>query len=193
MADEQARESTPETDDATGAGGEKPDGRNGGDKDAGERKFTQADLERELGQRLQREKEKAARAAEQARKEATEKALKEQGEWQKLADDRAGEIARLEAEAARLPTLQEQADRYKAALEKHLEAQRKALPKYAIELLDHLDPVDQLAWLARHGDELARANGQAPGGTPNRGGGKSTVPDPSRSNDKQRSLITYQF
>ncbi len=165
MADEQVKsDAAPEkTADATGA-----EGQNGGEAGEPERKFTQADMEKQIGERLERERKKAASDAEKARKEAAEKTLREQGDWQKLADERGAEVAKLRETADQLPAVQEERDRYRTALEGHLATQRKGLPKHLIELLDKQDPVDQLTWLAQHADEVGKA-GQATNGTPNRG------------------------
>ena len=62
----------------------------------------------------------------------------------------------------------ETAERYKGALAAILATQRGNLPGHVIELLDRLDPVDQLEYIAKHQKELAAPNApQINAGTPN--------------------------
>lgn len=50
--------------------------------------------------------------------------------------------------AAQLETQAETAERYSAALKKYVNAEREGLPEYITALLDKMDAVDQLEWLA---------------------------------------------
>jgi hypothetical protein len=95
---------------------------------------------------------KAKKAAEQAAQKAEEERLAKQEEWQQLAEQRQARISELEP-------LSEDVERYKGAVEGLLEAQRKGLPDYVIALLDRLDPVDQLQWIAENGDKMASQAG----------------------------------
>jgi hypothetical protein len=72
------------------------------------------------------------------------------------------QIADLKAQVAEVETVRQRADRLEAALTAHLAAQRKGIEdKGVLELLDKLDPVDQLEWIAKHG--ATAAGGQRPG------------------------------
>jgi hypothetical protein len=127
-----------------------------------EPKFSQADLDRIVAERLQRAQAKADSDAAKARREAEEAAAAEKGEYQKLAEQRAQRITALEAQVAEAGTVQQRADRLEAALTAHLTAQRKGIEdKGVLELLDKLDAADQLEWIAKHG--ATAAGGQRPG------------------------------
>lgn len=94
---------------------------------------------------MQRAEEERAKATE----EAEAKQLADQQKWRELAEKRTKEIDGLKP-------YKEQAERYNAALLAILKAQRQGLPDHMIELLDRLDPVDQLEWIAKHGESAAR-------------------------------------
>ena len=96
--------------------------------------------------KAKKEAELAAQAAEEAR-------LAQEKEWQQLAEKRQARIQELEP-------LSEDVDRYKGAVTSLLEQRRAGLPDHIITLLDKLDPVEQLQWIAENADKLGR---QAPG------------------------------
>lgn len=96
---------------------------------------------REIEQQEQ-DKAKAAKAAEAKR-------LEEQQEWRELAEKRQAALVELEP-------YKEMAERYKGALGAVLEAQRKGLPEHITTLLDKLDPVDQLAWIADNQEAIRK-------------------------------------
>lgn len=99
--------------------------------------------------RWRTEQEKAAQTAAQAAEAAEAERMAQQQEWQKLAEKR-------QAALDEMKPYKETAERYKGALAAILEAQRANLPGHVVELLDKLDPVDQLEYIARHQVELAR-------------------------------------
>lgn len=101
---------------------------------------------------LQALKEADATRLEEAKK-ADEARLADQQQWQELAKRREGELAQATAEAkAKGETL----ERYQATLAKLLDERRKGVPKHVLPLLDRLDPVDQLAYIAEHEAELVK-------------------------------------
>jgi len=101
---------------------------------------------------------KKAEAERQAQtKAAEEQQLAAQQKWQELAQKREGELAKAEADAK---AKGEALERYQATVVKLLEERRKAVPKHVLPLLDRLDPVDQLAYIAEHEADLVKA---APG------------------------------
>lgn len=114
----------------------------------------QGELDAIIAERLAREERKRKEAEEKARKEAEERTLQEQGEFKTLAEQRAAELAearaKLEAAAADKKAL----ERYQSALKAQLEAARKDLPAHITALLDKLDPVEQLTWLAENREAL---------------------------------------
>jgi len=119
--------------------------------------FTQADIDKIIADRLARAKDgwdkKAADATKKAADKAEEQRLKEQAEWQALAEKHEAELAEIkpqyEASAERL-------DRYTTALTSYLESARAGVPGHIISLLDNLDPVEQLNWLTEHASELGK-------------------------------------
>jgi len=63
------------------------------------RRFTQAEVDAIIEDRLKREKRKAEEAAEAARQQAAAEAAAKNGEWQKLAEQRERELAQARKEA----------------------------------------------------------------------------------------------
>lgn len=120
---------------------------------------------------------------EEDRREAERKALEEQNEFKTL----------YEAEQKKVEEFapyKESAERYRGALETHLEAQKKDLPEHVKELLEKQDPVDQLDYLSKHRDQLVAAPQgvpQTPGGSSGTGGGGSDQSPAERA--RQRRLI----
>lgn len=83
----------PQTGDATGqATGQQ----NGGDSGKEEPKFTQADLDRLIKDRLERERAAAAAKAQKDKEAAEAEKLKEQAEWKTLAEQHEGRVKELE-------------------------------------------------------------------------------------------------
>lgn len=121
------RDDAPDTGDAPGT--------NGGNKNTG-RLFTQADVDRIVNERLDRE-----------RRRQEDQRLEEQEEYRELAETRLARIRELEP-------LEERVERLEAALERHLEAEREGLPDHILTLLDRMDVDEQLAYLAEHRDTL---------------------------------------
>lgn len=121
----------------------------GGDttEKSGEKLFTQEELDRIVTSRLERERAKADEATRKAKEAAEAKALEEQQEYQKLAEQRAGKIAELEPQA-------ESAKRYQDALTKLLATEKTGVPEHVLALLDKLDPVEQLEWIAANREKL---------------------------------------
>lgn len=154
-----------QTDDASGAG----DGQNGGQpfiSFSSEDDF-QAAIDERLKKRLERERAKSEEKAQRAREEAEAKALADQEEWKTLAEKRAAKLADLESNveqtATELETATQQAERLEKALTAQLAAQKDGLPEATLELLNRLDPVDQLEYLAKHrGSLTANTNGVPP-------------------------------
>lgn len=101
------------------------------------------------------EKAEALRA-EQAKKDA-EKVMAEQQQWQQLATQREQEREGLKTDMAALSAAH---GRYQTALKAILDERRKGMPAYLLTLLDKLDEVEQLEYIAANGEKLAP---QAPG------------------------------
>ncbi|HXI15149.1 MAG TPA: hypothetical protein VNM48_02170, partial [Chloroflexota bacterium] len=112
---------------------------NGGE----DRRFSQAEVDDLIKRRLERERQAAEDRTKREREAADEQRLKENQEFQKLADQRAKRIDELEP-------LKIKAERYEAALTVLLTEERKAVPEYVHPILDKLDPAEQLEWIAQN-------------------------------------------
>lgn len=151
----------------TGAG----DGQKNGTPPAGQVTFaSEADFQKKvdelLKERLEREKKKSDEAAKKAADDAAAEAAKKNGEWQKVAEQREKELAEAAKKLADVDPLQKKADKYEKSLKATLEAQRKDLPKHITDLLDNLDPADQLEWLAKNREALGKKNPEGVPPTP---------------------------
>ena len=136
--------------------------------------FTQADIDRIVKDRLEREKSAREKATAKAKEEADAEALKKNQEWQALAEKNETRANELLAKLGELEPLGDQVTRYKGALEKYLATKKKDLPKHVLVLLEKLDPIEQIEYLAANREDLGKA-GKVEGVPPS--------PDP-----KQRTL-----
>lgn len=153
----ETEQDNPTTGNGTGQQGDNAQQQNAGD---GDKRFTQAELDAIVADRLKRATESAERKAATERQKAEERAATEQGQFKELAEQRQSRIAELEPFEAK-------ATRYEAALTTLLTAQRKDLPGHLTALLDKLDPAEQLEWIAANQDALKPTNGSAgPNPTP---------------------------
>ena len=137
-----------------------------------EKTYTQAELDAKVEERLLRERKQAADRETKARTEAEAKALAEQGEFKKLSETQAKTLLDLTAErdglSAERESLKAKADKYEKALNSLLDTHKAAIPEHVKPLLDRLDPVEQLQWIADNGGKVGvngvpatpKANGQ---------------------------------
>jgi len=137
--------------------------------------FSQADVDRIVKDRLEREKSAREKAAAKLREDAEADALKKNQEWQTLSQKTEARANELQARVGELEAVGSQVERYKAALEKNLEAEKKDLPKHVLVLLEKLDPVEQLEYLAANREVLGKA-------------GRTSEGVPSTPSPRQRSL-----
>ena len=180
-----------EADKGTGSGdSETADaaGINSGDKAKAEPTFTQADIDRILTERLERERKKSDDKAKKAREDAEAKALEDQQKFQELAHQRGTKVAELETSVAtmatELETAKGTAERYQKALNTILAEQRKRVPEHLSSLLDKLDPVEQLEWLASNADKLSNTAGVP--ATPKQKGDMSAADKEKAQKDAER-------
>ena len=158
VAKNPASEPETQTGDPTGAEGQKPEGE-GQKPEEGQKEgktFTQADLDRIVQERLEREQKKAERAAEKARKEAEDAALEKQAEWQQLAQKRQVSITDLEGRVAELEPFQEKATRYEKALANFAQDMMEGVPDHIKALLKGMDVVDQIEWYTANKEALGQ-------------------------------------
>ena len=99
-----------------------------------------------------RMKEAEAKLAELAKAEDSRKAQAKLDEEARLAEgQKYQELAeKRKAEIDELSPLKDKAIRYAAALTSLLETERKGLAKHILELLDKMDPADQLEYIAKN-------------------------------------------
>jgi hypothetical protein len=153
-------------------------------------KYSDKDVQNIVKERLRQHDEAAAKKAAAAKKEAEDKALVEKGEFQKLADERGKEIDRLKVEIGRIEVLETQLKDTETALKAQLDSLRKDLPKNIIELLDELNPIKQLHWLARNpqgkatDEKPAKEKPVETNGTPKRRADGSAASEAERTDDE---------
>lgn len=128
--------------------------------------FTQADVDRIVKDRLEREKTAREKVALKAKEDAEAEGLKKNQEWQALAQKHEARTNELLAKLDELEPLGDQVDRYKGALESYLVTEKKDLPKHVLVLLEMLDPVEQIEYLAANREELGKVGGKLGGGVP---------------------------
>lgn len=127
---------------------------------------TPADLDRIVKERLEREREKAAKAEAKARKEAEMSALAQQQEWQTLAAKRQEALQEIEERLRGHEDLEAKLEKYTAALTGFLKAQLAGVPDHVADLLKDRDPVDQFEWLTANRDKFGQQSPPPLGGTP---------------------------
>jgi len=121
-----------------------------------------------------------------AAKEAEEKGMLDQQEFEKLATKRKGE---LQAVTERVATLEAENKKNEEALTKYLEAARKDLPEHILALLDKLDTVDQLEYIAANRETLGAKLPDGPGKLPkSKGNNGSLSEDEKRKRAAQTTL-----
>jgi hypothetical protein len=140
--------------------------------------FTQSDVDRIVRERLEREKQAREKAAAKAKEEAEADAMKKYQDWQALAQANEKKAGELEARLGELEPLNDQVTRYKGALDKYLEAEKRDLPKHVLVLLEKLDPVEQIEYLSE--------NREALGAKPASAGAAAGVP--ASPNPRQRTM-----
>lgn len=119
----------------------------------------QAHIDHLIGERLKRAREQWKGEAEVSKAKAAEDAeaerLKAQQQFKELSEKQAAKLAELEG-------LQPELKRYKDALMVYAQKARAGLPEHVVPLLEKLDPVEQLAYLAEHGAAMAKPAGGVP-------------------------------
>lgn len=153
---------------ANGRSTDKPDGSEAGDgedsaeesQDAG-KKFTQAELDKIIADRLKRQEAKIRKELETAKKKTEAEELEASQEWQTLAQKRQSQIQELEKRVAELEPLAEKVEKYEAALAGYRDSLLKGVPDHVKELLADKDIADQLTWLSTNATKFRkRAEGE---------------------------------
>ena len=178
-----------EADPGTPSGGNPadPPTSTGNDPVKTEKTFTQADVDKIVSERLEREKRKATEQATKAKEEAEQKALAEQGEWKTLAEKYQAELATATATIESQKAHEKTIERYKEVLQKRLDMDMRGLPDAIVALLKKQDVADQMEWLASNPDMLKSAKDQTVG-TPPRVAGSKGQPTPIQLPERKYSL-----
>jgi len=155
-----------------------------------QRTFTQADVDRIVKERLEREQTKAQKAAEKARQEAEAKALQEQGDFKALSERQAKRITELEAAAAELVEAQAQLKRYEKALKGSLAAQLAGVPEHIQGLLERMDVTEQMEWLSANQDKLKPA---APAAAPDINATARSASPSAKMTDAERREFAARY
>jgi hypothetical protein len=151
------QQTPPTTDDPTGT--------NGGQGE--EKRFTQAELEAKISDRLKRERELAATKAQKDKEAAEAESLKEQQKFKELASQHEAKLAEL---GPQVETLTAERDRLVAIVTAAIDAETKDWAKEVKELLpDGADVLTRYAAVERTRGLAARlqATGPLPGNGPN--------------------------
>lgn len=126
--------------------------------------FTQAEVDQIIAERLKREKEKTAKAADKARQEAEEKRLAEEQKFQALAEKRQSRVQELEVELEQTQSLETQLQAANKALAVYRDQLLEGVPEQIRELLEDKPIPEQLSWLTKYHQESR--DGQAQNGRP---------------------------
>ena len=172
-----------EADKGTGTG-DASGNNNGGNEGANsEAKFTQADIDRIVGERLKRAEESAAQKSKEAAAKAEAKALADSQQFKELSEKQAARLLELETASGEtgkaIEQLNAERDRYRKALEENVKERKKGLGDHIISLLDNLDPVSQLEWLTKNWAKLG-SNAGGPPPTPNAQNGDAAQKEEAR-------------
>lgn len=124
--------------------------------------FTQAEFDAALKERLERAKKQGEKAADDARKQAEAESAAKNGEWQKLAEQRATELADLGKRVAELEPVTAKLEAYEKAIKTQLESDRAKLPPNIVTLLDKLPLTEQIDWIAANRETVSATSAQPP-------------------------------
>lgn len=130
---------------------------------AGERVFTQAELNAFLAEERRKADEKRKADEARARAQAAEEAAAKAGEWQTVAEQRK---AAAEAAQAERDRLQAERDDLAAVVERTIKARLKSLPDELAALAPEGTPAQRLAWLENAEKAAAKLNAGAAPRTP---------------------------
>lgn len=141
-----------ETDDATGADEQST-------AETAERPtFTQADLDRILSDRLERQKKQLLKEVEKAKEDEANKQLEEAAEWQTLAEKRQAQLSKHEAKIAELESRAQLVEKYAQALDGYVAQLSDGLPEAIMGLLAPMDAAAKLEWLTANRSQFVQTD-----------------------------------
>lgn len=145
---------------------------------ADEKRFTQAELETAIKDRLERERKKAKEDADKAAAEAEKRRLAEDQKFKELSEKQGADLVTLTTEketlSTQVTTLQDQLKRYEGVFAKQLAEQKRALPEPVQKLLEKMPLLEQSTWIAENAGKLG-IKGVPP--TPKGNGGNGNSKD----------------
>jgi ribonucleoside-triphosphate reductase len=129
-------------------------------------------------------------AKTKAEQEAEEARLKEKEDFKTLAEQHKARVADLEP---KVEALDKETRRYKEALEAQLKTAKSQVPEHLHSLLEKLDPVEQLKWIADNADKIKEQSNKLSGipRTPKPVGDNGKQADELQA--KQRRLVRSNF
>jgi hypothetical protein len=149
-----------------------------------ERTFTQAELDRIVNERLERERRRAEEAQERVRREADEARLAEQNEFRTLAEQRAERIVELEAATGQVETLTQERDEALAVVRELVGAELQQAPDYVRDAIAERSPVAQLQYLNQHRDKWVTTERRGIPATP-----RGQLPKPVTKDDLKNQYL----
>lgn len=151
------------TENSSGAGGDQVTDKNAGDgkdkpdKPTAKVSFSaeqQAEVDRIVKDRLDRERKKSEETAEKARKKSEEDALSQNKQFEELANTRQGKIVELEKKLQENETVASALQQYKEVVAGIVKNQVANLPKPVKSLIEKMDPLEQMQYLVKNAKEL---------------------------------------
>lgn len=161
---------------SSGDGEDKGGDGKGKDPNAGKVTFTpeqQTEVNRIIQERIERDRKAREKESQKAADDAEAQRLAEQNQFKELAEKRETKIKELEVQISELEPLKETVTKYEAALQKFLDAEKKDLPAHILTLLEKLDVVDQLEYIATNRESLKAKSKDGPPPTPKDGDAKT--------------------
>lgn len=159
--------------------------------EGGDKRFTQAELDRIIGERLERERERAkAEAAEEQRKAeeaARKKALKEQEDFRALSESQASEIAEKDGRITALEASEARATGLESRLEKIVQARLEKVEEGYKTLLKNMTVEERADWIEANPKLVANAAAGGSPPTPDAAGG-----NPNRDKEADKAAEANQ-
>lgn len=128
--------------------------------------FTQADLDRILADRLERQKKKLLKELDQAKDEEATRQLESAAEWQKLAEKRQAQLAERDGRITELEAAAALVEKYGVALDAYVTQLADGLPAPILALLAPMDAAAKLEWLAANRAQFAQPAATETSGQP---------------------------
>jgi hypothetical protein len=153
-----------------------------------EKKFTQAEFEQQMKERLARQQRQFEAQAREAQQALETKQLEEQAEWQKVANKRLDKIKEIEPRA-------QLADAYEKVGKELLDVLTRDVPSAMLSLLERLSVVEQLSWMAANASTIKppqSASGNTNINAYGRSGGATPTLTDEEYRAKKRREMNYQ-